>query len=365
MISPAQLLKPLSYSSNLVECNSKQSMVHRLPYGPLIPAPTTTTPTSMVLNKVQASVVAGSCAGMFATVFMYPLEVIRVKMQTCHKVSPWQAMINTMEFGGIRALYTGLPLPLAAQMCYKATIFTTNEILQSYIVQARSENYQLAPRAVETRMDLQLSMMDHFLCGAISGIVNATIFVTPVEYVRNQLIGQHTQRANITSKTTVAAAASTTVNETYFRSAFCVIRNAWYNGGLQSLWRGSLWTISRDAIGCGCFFSVMHWTQKVLSTPDQAKPSWGITVVSGGIAGLSYWIVALPLDTAKTWIQTTNEPVSVANIINKIYQKQGATGVVQRLFRGWQVTFGRSIPSAAISYTSYTFLNQYLLELQH
>ena len=71
-------------------------------------------------------------------------------------------------------------------------------------------------------------MMDRFWCGAVAGSVNAAFFVTPVEYVRNQLIAQHTELA-------AAQASGNTTNSgatAYFRGAFCVVRDAYRNQGL-------------------------------------------------------------------------------------------------------------------------------------
>ena len=73
---------------------------------------------------------------------MYPTELIRVKMQSCHKISPWQAVTKTVQHGGFRALYTGLTLPLAAQMVYKATVFTVNNVVQNVILDFKTLELQ-------------------------------------------------------------------------------------------------------------------------------------------------------------------------------------------------------------------------------
>jgi len=326
-------------------------------------------------NKVQASLVAGSFAGIASTLCMYPLEVVRVKLQTsaCHKIGPWQAAADTVKQGGIRALYTGLTLPLAAQMVYKATVFTVNNVVQNAILdfktveQQKFGNANVSVHHHQPSSAAVLTMTDRFWCGAIAGSVNAAFFVTPVEFVRNQLIAQQTRLA-AAQATAVATSSRRTRNSgttAYFRGALCVVREAWHSHqGLLSLWRGASWSVSRDALGCGCFFLTMQWAQERLTPPGQERPSFWTTVASGGLAGLSFWLVGLPMDTAKTWIQTasSSETVSVKEVIQKIYGEHGATGVTQRLFRGWQVAFGRSVPSAAISITSYTVLFQYLQE---
>lgn len=352
--------------------NATTSLAYRSTMRPCIPtnaasvsAPAThrgaaTTPNSATgsFSKVKASLVAGSGAGLLTTCVLYPMELIRVKMQNCHKISPWQAVTKTVQHGGFRALYTGLTLPLAAQMVYKATVFTVNNVVQNVILDFKTLELQ---KFGNSNVKPELTMVDRFWCGAVAGSVNAAFFVTPVEYVRNQLIAQHTRLA------AAAQASGNTTNSTattYFRGAFCIVRDAHQNQGLLLLWRGASWSVSRDALGMGCFFFTMHWAQMQMTPPEQARPSVWTTVMSGGLAGLSFWMVALPMDTAKTWIQTASstEEVSVKEVLHKIYSEQGATGVFRRLYRGWQAAFGRSVPSAAITLTSYSLLYQYLQE---
>ena len=336
-----------------------------------IPTPTTSgahtkqrdssnkTATPGGFRKVQASLVAGSCAGIVGTFCTYPMEYTRVKLQSCHKISPWQAITKTVQHGGIRALYTGLNLPLAAQIVYKATVFTVNNITLNIILDFKTLEQQ---KLGNLHAKPELTMTDRFWSGAVAGSVNAAFFVTPVEYVRNQLIAQSTKKAAARDSGRLVGSGS---SAGHFRGVICVVRDAYHSPqGLLTLWRGGSWSVSRDAIGMGCFFFTIHWVQQQLAPPEQTQPSFWTTVASGGVAGLAFWLVALPMDTVKTWIQTapSADEVSVKRVLRRIYYEQGAMGVVQRLYRGWQLAFGRSVPSAAITLTSYTILYQYLQE---
>ena len=314
------------------------------------------------LRKVHASMMAGSCAGVVSTFCTYPMEYTRVQLQSCHQLGPWQAITNTVKHGGIRALYTGLTLPLAAQMVYKATVFTVNGSVEDAILDFKTLEQQ---KLGNIHAKAELSMVDRFWSGAVAGTVNAACFVTPIEYVRNQLIAQQTELVNSSSGRWLGTKISRS-RAGYFRGALCVVRDVYRNQGLRTLWRGTSWSVSRDAIGMGCFFSTMHWVQQQLvpATEPMRSSIW-TTVASGGVAGLTFWLVALPMDTAKTWIQSapSTEVVSVEQVLRKIYCDQGVKGVVQRLYRGWQAAFVRSVPSAAITLSSYTFMYQYLQEL--
>jgi hypothetical protein len=317
-------------------------------------------------NVVRNSLMAGSISGMASTAVLYPLDVLRTKMQSASILAsssssasataaasrgPLQVLKHTLEHGGVRALYTGLTLPLAAQAIYKGTVFTVNNVMQTTIIDYRTwENHKTG-----ILRKGQLQDWDRFWCGAVAGGVNAALFVTPVEFIRNQLIAQHTKLADGGPKVGGASAIK------QFAGSWDVVRHSMRQQGVAALWRGVSWSIYRDTLGCGCFFYAMAWTQHQLTEPGE-QPGMTATIVSGGVAGLSFWVASLPLDTIKTWVQSSdlNTTVSAQSAVEKIYRNSGAVGVVQQLFRGWQVAYTRGIPSAAITITIYSWAYRYL-----
>lgn len=100
--------------------------------------------------------------------------------------------------------------------------------------------------------------------------------------------------------------------------------------------------MARDGLGCALFFSTLHTSQLLLGDGR------GTGLISGGLAGLSFWLVALPLDSLKTQIQSG--PLDQAP---KPLQWQN-------LLRGWPVAYGRGIPAAAITMTVYSTVYEQL-----
>jgi hypothetical protein len=295
---------------------------------------------------------------------MYPFDVIRTKMQTSGMMtsttaatvhrSPMQVVQHTIGHGGIRALYTGMAPVLAAQGVYKATVFAVNNVTQTMLL-------EYGQRIKEPGQSHQsLTSMDRFWCGAMGGAVNAFLFVTPVEFVRNQLIAQHSREAAAAksvlakSETAVAASVKQLIRQT-------VAKHGW-----TSLWRGATWSVARDGWGCGWFFVTMAGTQQLLTEPGE-QPTFPVTVVAGGMAGLAFWLTSLPLDTVKTWIQSAEvgTTVTATESVSNILRQQGVRGVFQQLFRGWQVAYGRGFPSAAITISVYSSVYTYLDPMRH
>lgn len=311
-------------------------------------------PVQQARNSVPTSLIAGSCAGMCSTIIMYPMDVVRTKMQIATVGGPLHIARHTVAHGGVRALYTGIALPLSAQAVYKATVFTVNNVMQNLILDYRTMNHNHKMGTASSTGPVLLTLGDRFWCGLVGGTVNATVFVTPVEFVRNQLIAQHSKLA------------SATMTETRFRGSWDVVRQTVQKQGVFSLWRGNSWAMGRDGIGCGLYFYTIAWAQQRLTPPGE-KTSLGATVVSGALAGLAFWTTALPMDSIKTWIQSADvglAAVSPKDAIAKIYSERGATGVFLRLTRGWQVAFGRGIPSSAITITTYSLVYNHLQQAE-
>jgi solute carrier family 25 (mitochondrial carnitine/acylcarnitine transporter), member 20/29 len=303
------------------------------------------------LNSVQLSLIAGSVSGIAATTIVYPCDVLRTKMQSqaqtsiSHALGPKQVLLQTLRQGGISALYTGISLPLAAQAVYKATIFSVNEICQSIILENKFKSRQTMG---STDSNHNLSMSERLACGFTSGAINAALFVTPVEYVRNQLIGQHTKLA------------SHQIPQDQALGTLGVIRSTIKSHGLMGLWRGVGMTVMRDSLGCSFFFASLAYSKQILS-PQGDEFNLSVTIVAGACAGIGFWIVALPLDTIKTWIQ---EGQSARHVLLDSLRQHGWKQTVKKLCRGWQMAFGRGAPSAAITLCTYDIVHNELKKIR-
>lgn len=425
-----QSLSSASSSSSIMIMSSKASS-------------STATDTSTISNSntnnnnhvVRNSLIAGSVAGMTSTTLCHPFDVLRVKMQSSAPLfatttatttttsagaaaaaamassstrRPQQrqqlqqslGVVGTLRQtlqagGGVRALYTGLALPLAAQAVYKSTIFTVNKVTEASIIEWKTqERYKLGRhnQHLDANANVELlTTQDRFVSGCMGGAVNAALFCTPVEYVRNQQIahignsssgggggGKLLQLQQQPMKQRQATIATTTILQQRSRSVgpISVIRNTIQSNGVSGLWRGLASTVLRDSIGCGFFFVAMAQTQDYLkrhplpweeeqratTTGDQPLSTASL-VVSGATAGMAFWLWALPIDTCKTWIQSG----TASNLTHalQLSQRNGFWQSVPSLFRGWQVAYARGAPSAAITVASYSLIFQHLQQQEH
>lgn len=123
--------------------------------------------------------------------------------------------------------------------------------------------------------------------------------------------------------------------------------------GVTGIFRGGLTTLLRESLGNAVFFSVyeyvryyMHLQLKAASSDHNDLIDVGIGIVTGGLGGVAFWSAVLPLDVAKTIIQTASDKSSTKNpfrILNSIYRRAGLRGC----YTGLGPTIARAFPANA------------------
>lgn len=317
-------------------------------------------------NEVRKSILAGSIAGIASCAIFHPFDVVRTKMQATTKLietstvntksnslvnsittkpgitsssGPVAVISHTYKNGGIRAFYTGISLPLVAQALYKSTVLTTNRVATNVLTEWKTEQRWKTGLFAPYKM----SLSDHFICGSISGAVNALLFVCPVEFIRNQLIQQHTKRAQ-----------GTLTADKIMTGPVDVIKTTVKTDGFLGLWRGAGVTLVRDSVGCGAFFIMNDVGKKNISAyTGYEEGTLPNTIGSGFMAGFGYWFVSLPLDALKTLVQT-GKSTSAMETFSYLVKRDGSFGAVMKLYRGWQLAFSRGSPSAAVTLSTYS-----------
>ncbi|KAI5657128.1 hypothetical protein M9H77_25921 [Catharanthus roseus] len=123
--------------------------------------------------------------------------------------------------------------------------------------------------------------------------------------------------------------------------------------GITGIFRGGQATLLRESLGNAVFFSTyeyvryyMHSRLKDASSNPNHLIDVGVGIMSGGLGGIACWCVVLPMDVAKTIIQTSSEKNSARNpfqILSLIYRKSGLRGC----YAGLGPTVVRAFPANA------------------
>ncbi|KAK4795972.1 hypothetical protein SAY86_028298 [Trapa natans] len=138
----------------------------------------------------------------------------------------------------------------------------------------------------------------------------------------------------------------------YSSSLDCAIKTV-KTDGVAGIFRGGFTTLLRESIGNSVFFTVyeyfryhMHMKLEADSYRHTHLTDIGIGVVTGGLGGVAFWSVVLPLDVAKTIIQTSSDKSCTRNpfrVLNSIYRRAGLKGC----YAGLGPTIVRAFPANA------------------
>ncbi|XP_015056435.1 mitochondrial arginine transporter BAC1-like [Solanum pennellii] len=123
--------------------------------------------------------------------------------------------------------------------------------------------------------------------------------------------------------------------------------------GITGIFRGGFTTLLRESFGNAVFFSTyeyvryhLHLQRKGASSESSQLIDIGVGIMSGGLGGIACWSAVLPLDVAKTIIQTTPEKNHTRNpfrVLKSIYARSGLRGC----YMGLGPTIVRAFPANA------------------
>ncbi|KVI01003.1 Mitochondrial carrier domain-containing protein [Cynara cardunculus var. scolymus] len=127
---------------------------------------------------------------------------------------------------------------------------------------------------------------------------------------------------------------------------------------VTGLFRGGGTTLLRESIGNAVFFSTYEYLRHSMhlqlkgSSFDHTMIDVGVGIVSGGLSGIAFWSAVLPLDVAKTIIQTTPDNNLTKNpfkMLKSIYRRSGLRGC----YTGLGPTASRAFPANAAAIVTF------------
>jgi len=293
---------------------------------------TTTTKPDLLHNpyiRPALPFINGGLAGMFATVCIQPIDMIKVRIQLAGegsrggvRPSALQVGKDIIAAGRFFDLYSGLSAGLLRQAVYTTARMGFFDTFQTY----------LSTRAKEKGK--QITFVERSAAGLTAGGL-AAVIGTPadVALIRMQSDGLRplAERANYTS--VINALTRITANE-----------------GLFSLWSGTAPTVARAmALNFGqlAFFSEAKSQLKKTSLPESGK-----TFAASAIAGFFASFFSLPFDFVKTRLQRqTRLPDGTLpykgslDCAIKVARDEG----LLRFYRGFTTYYVRIAPHAMIT----------------
>ncbi|KAK7419967.1 hypothetical protein QQZ08_010603 [Neonectria magnoliae] len=226
----------------------------------------------------QYQFAAGAIAGVSEILVMYPLDVVktRVQLQSANATGTdaYNGMLDCfrkiIKHEGFSRLYRGISAPILMEAPKRATKFAANDEWGKFYRNA----FGL------TQMNQSVSI----LTGASAGATESFV-VVPFELVKIRLqdkasAGKYTGMLDVVAKTIKAEGPL-----------------AMYQGLESTLWRHILW----NAGYFGCIFQV----RQLLPKSESPQGKMGNDLISGAVGGTVGTILNTPLDVVKSRIQNT------------------------------------------------------------
>lgn len=145
-----------------------------------------------------------------------------------------------------------------------------------------------------------------------------------------------------------------------YRGGGDVVRQLYAEGGLRSVFRGSVATLARDGPGSAAYFAAYEYMKRRLTPVDPAtgRPSGELSLLAvtgaGAAAGVAMWIPVFPVDTVKSRLQTAETRVTIGGVVRELY----ARGGLKAFFPGFGPALARAVPANAATFLGVELAHQ-------
>ncbi|KAJ8322931.1 carnitine transporter [Batrachochytrium dendrobatidis] len=298
------------------------------------------------------SFLSGACGGLTLVSVAHPFDLIKVRMQTAGPNSPsmstFQAVKKIVAADGLLGLYRGVTPVLLGTPPVLATNFWAYFLCQQIVFDLTGGGHrysQLDKQATNSDSIVnQLSLNQIGMAGALAAIPTS-ILLGPAEQLKIRLQIQKTSMRSGSVKR---------------QGVTSIMRDIIREGGVKAIFRGTGFTILRDTPGSYFYFLVYEGLKRCFKRDDSDYVHPAAVMLCGGAAGMVNWIIAIPVDTVKSRLQSAAAcDASVKKIVGKLLAESGPAG----FFKGLGPTLLRAFPASAAFFfgveTSSQFMDRY------
>lgn len=277
--------------------------------------------TSSTADSIK-SFISGGVGGVAAVLVGHPFDLTKTRLQTAPP-GTYKGAVDVVKQAlardGATGLYRGVVPPLLGVTPIFAVSFWAYDTAKTLI-------YAVTPN----RTSKELSVAEYATAGFLSAIP-CTLVTAPVERAKVLLQVQGQSGSG-----------------TQYKGVFDVVRHLYAEGGLRSVFRGSVATVARDGPGSAAYFAAYEVTKGLLSTPGSNDLNLGAVIVAGGTAGLAMWSIAIPPDVLKSRIQSA--PSGTYSGFLDCARKTIAADGVRALWKGLGPAMARAFPANAATF---------------
>jgi len=274
-----------------------------------------------LVDPVSCEFLAGGLGGAVGVFIGQPFDFIKVRLQALGKAyaGPLDCLSQTLRREGVGGLYRGILPPVINSFVLNAILFTTYDHGHGLVCSLQAHG------AVHS-----------FLAGSYAGLLSVGALV-PFDLVKCQMQVDRAPGAS----------------GRYRNSLHCA-RSIMREGGVATLYRGTLITALRDSPATGAYFVVFEELERRLPLWVPALKGDRSVLIAGGTAGVLTWAAAYPFDTVKTYImsQPVDAPAhrrQVLPVARALLRENG----VRWFYRGLGTCLIRAFPVNAATFLVY------------
>ncbi|XP_061785599.1 solute carrier family 25 member 47-A isoform X1 [Nerophis lumbriciformis] len=285
-----------------------------------------------------ADFVSGSLAGACGVAVGYPLDTVKVRIQTQKQFSGIvQCVMVTFSKEGVHGFFKGMSLPVTTISITSSVVFGTYRNCLQCLKQARG-----AVSGPNTKREV-------FLSGLAGGIMQ-TLVLSPGDIVKVRLQCQTESRRR----------QGSSAHPKYRGPIHCLLSIV-REEGFRGLYRGVMPLMLRDGPSFATYFltyaSVCEW----LTESGREKPAWGVVMLAGGVAGMAGWTLGTPMDIIKARLQMdgARERKRYRGFFHCIAETARTEGP-SVFFRSWGINCLRAFPVNMVVFVMYELLTHIL-----
>jgi len=279
----------------------------------------------MTLSKAEPAwwkhFVAGNVGGIFGLFLVYPMDTVKIRLQTraAGSATAYRGILHCfssmVRSEGIFSLYRGLLSPVLGYGAIKSVAFGSYQMARK----------QISGKSVD---DTSVRTSELVAAGAVAGFTQ-TFIRTPVEQIKTVM----------QARTRVGALSP------YKSSLHCAVDVIRTEGIYVGLYRSLNATMLREVPQYAMYYASYELLKRQAAqwarvTPDNLSPL--TLVLVGGTAGTIQWIPTYPIDVIKSRISSAHpgEYRGVVDCVKKCYRAEGFSV----FWRGFQASLLRAFP---------------------
>ncbi|KAK5639034.1 hypothetical protein RI129_011526 [Pyrocoelia pectoralis] len=278
--------------------------------------------------------ICGGFGGVCTVVVGHPLDTIKVRLQTMPipiagelplYSGTWDCMKKTVKLEGFKGLYKGMGAPLAGV----APIFAISFM-----------GYGVGKQIFGPKHGKELSTAQYFLAGAFSGIFTTSI-MAPGERIKCLLQIQQGSSQKL-----------------YNGPVDCAVK-LYKQGGIRSIYLGSLATLMRDVPASGLYFLTYEKIKNYLTDNGAKDITISGTIFAGGSAGITNWLIGMPADVLKSRLQTApagTYPNGLRDVFTHLMRTEG----IFALYKGIVPVLLRAFPANAACFVGFELCKKFI-----